>query len=219
MHMDSNGDKPTSGPKTGTATRRRGKIQVKNILNEARSILIEQGYAGLTIRKVAKNLDISLGNLTYYFPSKQDLLRALIADLLDEYHEALLAEQARFPDDAHGRFLAYLEYLIADCKNPDTRAIFFQIWGLATHSNAVRDLRDRVYSQFRADAVELIAPLDPSAGAAELDARAGTLIAMVEGLHVIFDLSRGVLHLPSTFETEFRNAAYRLMTGEATRVA
>lgn len=201
----------TAGPRTGTAKLRRGQVQVKRILLEARSLLVEEGYAGLTVRKVARNLDISLGNLTYYFPNKDDLLRALIADMLDEYHQVLLNEQERFPDDPHGRFLAYIEFLIADCESPDTRAFFFQIWGLATHSDLVHELREQIYAVFRADAAGLVATLKPDASAAEINALTAMLISMIEGLHIVADLNRKGLKLPPDFEKHFRNCAYRLI--------
>jgi AcrR family transcriptional regulator len=212
MPLDVNSTDTAPGPKMGTAIRRRGKDQVEKILRAAQSLLINEGYAGLTIRKVARQLGISLGNLTYYFPNKDKLLQALIADLINEYHEALLAEQERFPDDPHGRFLAYLEYLISDCKNADTRATFYQIWGLATHNELVSELRDEIYSVFRADAIELLRPLNPTISDAAISSLAATLIALIEGLHVILDLNRETLDLPKDFEAEFRNSVYGLMT-------
>ena len=209
--MDNGSRNHLPGPKTGTATRKRGKHQVKKILSEARSILIEEGYAGLTIRKVARNLDISLGNLTYYFPSKEELLRALIADLLSEYHDEFLKEQKQFPDDPHGRMLAYIEYLIADCEKPDVRALFFQIWGLATHSEVVNELRDEIYSVARADAFELITALHPDLPEPQINTLTAIFISLIEGLHVIADLSNGVLKLSASFKKEFRNTVYRNM--------
>ena len=210
--MDTRQNDNPHGVKAGTATRRRGKAQVRKILDESRSLLINEGHAGLTLRKVARNLDISLGNLTYYFASKDQLIQALIADLLDEYHNAFLAEQARFPDDPHGRFLAYLEYLIADCKKPETRSVFFQIWGLATHSDIVHQLRDEIYTLARSDAMELIAGLNPEATVAELNALAAMFVSMIEGLHVIADLSDSVMQVPEDFESSYRDAIYGLMT-------
>jgi AcrR family transcriptional regulator len=212
MLMVTNINPTTLGSKVGTATRLRGQKQVKKILKEAQSILAREGYAGLTIRKVAKNLNISLGNLTYYFPNKNKLLQALIADLLYGYHEALLAERRRFPDDPHGRFLAYLEYLISDCKNADTRATFYQIWGLATHNDVVHELRDQIYSAFRADIIEILRPLKPKMNDDTLNNRAATFMALIEGLHVIFDLDRDLLQLSADFEAEIRNTVYQLMT-------
>lgn len=209
--MDDIVDKDLPGPKTGTATRRRGKTQARKILIEARRILIEEGYAGLTIRKVARNLHISLGNLTYYFPNKEKLLRALIADLLNEYHQGYLEEQQRFPDDPHGRLLAYIEYLIADCQKQDVRALFFQIWGLATHSDVVNELRDEIYAVARADAAELINALHPDASEAAINSLAAVFIVLIEGLHVVADLNSDVMNLSADFRQEFRNTVYRIM--------
>lgn len=211
--MDTTESTDIPGTKAGTATRRRGRTQVKKIVTEARSILIDEGYAGLTMRKVARNLDISLGNLTYYFAGKGDLLRAVIADLLAEYHEVALREQQRFPDNPHGRFLAYLEFLISDCLNPDTRSLFFQIWGMATHVDIVSQLRDEIYTLARADAIDVISPLHPNASESEVNTLAATFIAMIEGLHVVADLNREILHLPTNFEQQFRNLAYKLVSG------
>ena len=212
-NMDTMNSTDIPGTKAGTATRRRGRNQAKKIVKAARSILIEEGYAGLTMRKVARRLDISLGNLTYYFAGKDDLLRAVIADLLAEYHEVALREQQRFPDNPHGRFLAYLEFLISDCLNPETRSLFFQIWGMAIHVEIVSQLRDEIYAVARADAVDVIAPLHPDASESEINSLASMFIAMIEGLHVVADLDRELLRLPPDFEQQFRNMAYKLVAG------
>lgn len=198
------------GAKPGTATRSRGRKQARKILLEARNLLIFEGIGGLTVRRVASNLGISLGNLTYYFPNKDALLRALIADLLMEYDDALERERERFPNDPGKRFLAYLDYLIADCKKPDTRGVFFQIWSLATHSGVVHELRDEMYADFHAKTCELLRPLNPTINRSELSDLATTVIAMLEGLHVILDLDRNVMELSRQFERRFRESICRL---------
>ena len=210
--MPSGQNDTESGPKAGTATRRRGQARVENILRSAQSLLISEGYSGLTLRKVANRLGMSLGNLTYYFPTKDKLLQSLIADLLAAYHAELEREQRRFPDDPEGRLLAYLEYLIADCKNKETRATFFQIWGLATHLDNVNALRDQIYESFRDDALALIRPLNPGVDEASLNKRVAALIAFIEGLHVIFDLGDHVLALSPDADAHFRDLAYGLVT-------
>ncbi|MEZ5498877.1 MAG: TetR/AcrR family transcriptional regulator [Steroidobacteraceae bacterium] len=200
-----------TGLKSGTAIQNRGKAQARKILAEARRLLINAGFAGLSLRKIAKNLNISLGNLTYYFPSKDALMRALISDLLDAYHQAMVSEQSRFPGNPHARFRAYIDYLISDCQNSDTRALFFQIWGLARNTKIVRDLRNEMYARFRADVRPLIEPLLPGASRSGIDYRVGVLAAMIEGLHVIYDLDENVLQLPADFAKRFRDAACQLI--------
>ena len=42
-------------------------------------MLVTHGYAAFTSRRVAEAAGMAVGNLTYYFPSKRELLRVLIA--------------------------------------------------------------------------------------------------------------------------------------------
>src|SRR5678816_1519794 len=55
------------------------------ILAAAREVLVRQGYKQLTTRRVAELAGMTVGNLTYHFPSKRELLRALIQRLVAEY--------------------------------------------------------------------------------------------------------------------------------------
>ncbi|MDD2482230.1 MAG: TetR/AcrR family transcriptional regulator [Lutispora sp.] len=53
------------------------------ILAEAKDIAIKQGMAKINIRSVAKNSGIAIGTVYNYFPSKGDLLAAVIEDFWD----------------------------------------------------------------------------------------------------------------------------------------
>ncbi len=48
------------------------------IIETARRLFNEKGYNGVTMRNISDALDISVGNLTYYFRKKQDILRAIM---------------------------------------------------------------------------------------------------------------------------------------------
>lgn len=54
------------------------------ILSEAKDIAIKQGIAKINIRTVAKNSGISIGTIYNYFPSKGDLVAAVIEDFWDQ---------------------------------------------------------------------------------------------------------------------------------------
>lgn len=192
------------------AKRKRGHAQVERILTEAQSVLITKGYARLTIRRVARNLDISLGNLTYYFPTKDALLRAMIADMIDKHRQMLEEEMKTFPEEPKKRFQSYLGYLFDECKKHEVRSFFFQIWGVSTHNPTVRELRDEVYRHFREEAARLIEPLHAEIPATELNARVAGLVAFIEGLHVIFDFDSAVLNQTSDLEKSLQSQAFRI---------
>jgi len=61
----------------------------EEILKIALSLFNERGIDGVTTREIAKEIKISLGNLTYYFPSKSDIVSALMQELGKAVDDAL----------------------------------------------------------------------------------------------------------------------------------
>ena len=56
----------------------KGQLRKAKVMSVAGSILINEGVDNLILRKVATVADIKLGHLQYYFPTRDDLLEALI---------------------------------------------------------------------------------------------------------------------------------------------
>lgn len=61
----------------------------EEILETALKLFNERGIDFVTTRDIAKTLKIGLGNLTYYFPTKKDIIFALIQELGKAVDEAL----------------------------------------------------------------------------------------------------------------------------------
>lgn len=55
------------------------------ILNEAKKILYNEGYGGISIRRVAKECDIAIGTIYNYFPTKKELIVEMMTDFWQEY--------------------------------------------------------------------------------------------------------------------------------------
>lgn len=65
--------------RAGVSRETRGRI-----LNSARRLFNEQGVGNVSMRAIASDVEISVGNLTYYFPRKKDLVSALMTDDIEE---------------------------------------------------------------------------------------------------------------------------------------
>lgn len=52
----------------------------KEILEIARRLFNERGYNNVSTRDIANALDISKGNLTYYFKRKEEIIEAILAE-------------------------------------------------------------------------------------------------------------------------------------------
>lgn len=93
-----------------TPLRRRDRIRaatVEEIKQTARRLLVDQGSNGLSLRAVAREMGLTAPALYRYFPSREDLLTHLIADLYDEVTGELEATRDALPaEDTAGRLMA-----------------------------------------------------------------------------------------------------------------
>lgn len=55
------------------------------ILDQARDIVVNEGFGNLTIRRVSKNTGIAVGTIYNYFPTKDDLILQLMEDYWYSY--------------------------------------------------------------------------------------------------------------------------------------
>lgn len=77
-----------------SSTRPRSRIQQKNrerILDAALEVFSLQGFRGATLDQIAEGAGLSKPNLLYYFPSKEEVHRALLTGLLESWLDPLRA--------------------------------------------------------------------------------------------------------------------------------
>lgn len=61
----------------------------RDILRVAGRLFLGQGYTATSVRQIARELDISLGLVTYYFPTKRDLAFQLLKEELHGFTQLL----------------------------------------------------------------------------------------------------------------------------------
>ncbi|WP_131738601.1 TetR/AcrR family transcriptional regulator [Actinomadura roseirufa] len=76
------------------------------LLDAAESLLSEHGTRALTLAAVADRAGVSKGGLLYHFPTKEALVRALVARVIEEFDDLI----ASYDDGAPGSYTrAYVE--------------------------------------------------------------------------------------------------------------
>lgn len=73
--------------------KRRIKTTRLDIIQCATTVFLEQGYSAASTKKIADELDIGTGNLTYHFPTKEHLLAELV-DMLCDFQWKLMEQEA-----------------------------------------------------------------------------------------------------------------------------
>ncbi|MCP3058823.1 TetR/AcrR family transcriptional regulator [Myxococcus sp. K38C18041901] len=176
------GTLPSAKPREGTAVHAKGHERVERILDAAMEVLVEEGYAGLALRGVAQRAGLSLGNLQYYFPTKQDVVRAL----LSRYLEAAIRHVRERMDGAGAhpdqRLRHALDAILEDQESPRHFQLFAELWALAARDPMVAEALGVFYAGYREGLVELLQPLTPALTPARRERRAALLMAFFEGL-------------------------------------
>lgn len=68
------------------------------IVEESKKLFYTKGYSKTTIQEICDNTNITLGNFTYYFKTKQDLLRRVYFDYLKEIENFVVENSDEYPD-------------------------------------------------------------------------------------------------------------------------
>lgn len=154
------------------------------ILAAARSVFMELGYSRFTMRKVAAAAGISLGNLNYHFPRKDDLLKALLETIFDAYIAEFERRRTAAGASPSLQLAAVLEFWIDDLLSPETTTFFPELWALSNHDPHVAAMTDRLYQDARAPLLALLPEINPDLEPHEIERLALLMCASMEGLTV-----------------------------------
>ena len=116
-------------------------------------LVVEEGYSKISFSRIAKELDISLGNITFYFPTKEHLL-AVLCNELCSFQRELMEKEA---GEGYSDLLSYcleLTSMTAICEEDEVARDFFHaIYSSPLSLDIIRDndtekTRD-VFKKFR----------------------------------------------------------------------
>ncbi len=169
----------TASSRLDVAARTKGASTRARIVGEARRTLIEDGYDALSLRGVAARLDIRLGNLQYYFASRDALLLEVLHQEARADLEALRSVLERTEDPR-----AALDALVGTLVrrwHGEGGMVFLPMQLLAKHKPAFREAYREIYGAFYAEVERVIEAVDPGVESAECAMRARLLTALLDG--------------------------------------
>ncbi|BFM14416.1 hypothetical protein R50073_05990 [Maricurvus nonylphenolicus] len=166
----------------GTGTYNKGQERIGQILEAARDILIDNGYSGLSMRKIATAVGITIGNLHYYYPSKKDLLADLLDHVISGYLEAFETARSQAGTSLEDQFLAVISFIIDDLNTRETTYFFPELWAMANHDEVAAERMHELYHKARLDLNDLIEKLNPTLTKNEREQVALFISASMEGL-------------------------------------
>src|SRR5947207_12585397 len=85
-----------------------GSIRREQIVEAAVAVIAEQGLQNLSLSEIEKKAGMSRGQLTYYFPAKEDILLAVFDRHLQRIYERIGAPEAEGSKPGGWAWIQYL---------------------------------------------------------------------------------------------------------------
>jgi AcrR family transcriptional regulator len=201
---------------TPTSETARPRTRKDEILEAARRILIEEGHHRLTLRNVAENVGIKLASLQYHFPTKTELITALMDSGNDSYQsllESLLGVvDSSISDEA---VVAILDRVFEEYQDERSLNFHEQLWALSVRDEQSMEQYLKGYSDVWDSAAEMIGRFDPESTQDQRQTRAALIIALVDGLETFLRAEPLRRRLPATMKKSVSNLIRSIARGEA----
>jgi AcrR family transcriptional regulator len=172
--------------KPGWRARGEGGV-TRRILDSAEDVLRLHGYAGFTTRRVAAAAGIAPGNLSYHYPSKLELLRAVIERLVTRYAERMQAflQQAQLAPVE-----ALVRWLLDDATTEEAVWLFRELWAMALRDEVVRNAIDDLYDELMDRMATALEIAFPAADPKEIRDLVQFIALVSEGSTVVYGTRR-----------------------------
>lgn len=174
-----------------------GLATITEITRAAEKVLVEQGHAALSMRRVADESGMKLGNVTYYFPTKAALIRAMLDSIVESFREPNKLFDEMMPKGPERALARLMENWMRFNASRRASRIYVEIWSMANNDVNVSEIVDEYYREGRERIHRTLRVLNPRLSDAELDALALFAVATMEGVMVfVNEGTRDIGHLP-----------------------
>jgi len=163
----------------------KGSSTATRILEEAKNILVEDGFLGLSFRAIAKRTGTTVGNIGYYYGTKDDLMVDLAEYIFERWEFRLQRDMPPSMTDRREKFRYFIRYMIDQNKQRKTMFLLLEMWAMANRSLAVSKMMDTFYGRLRDSIDGMIADLNPKMTADTRALRAALITTQIEGLMIL----------------------------------
>ncbi len=158
----------------------KGTEREAEILAAAREALVGGGVDGFVLRSIAERCGMKLGNLQYYFATRDDLLEAL---LCAEASVDLRTLRARRSDDPELDFRQTIGELI-DRWGTAEENVYLPIGALSLPNQRLRRVWSGIYRAFYDAMGDLVERVDPGVTPEAAVTRAMKITALLDGAFI-----------------------------------
>jgi AcrR family transcriptional regulator len=171
----------------------RAPLRKREILEHFQQVLVEEGFEGASIGKIARRMGINPSLIIHYFTTKEDMIVELVDYILEKY-ETNFRNKLEVINDPGERLMAGLENILGVgwISLVDTRA-FNACYYLSLRNPRVKVRLQKMYQRFRKYLIREITIYRDEGffDSTDPDKDADLIISIVEGLNFYRNISGG----------------------------
>ena len=195
-------------PESRVPQQARGEERRERILSATLAVIGRAGIGAVTHRSVAEEAGVPLGSLTYWFATKDDLLREALRRFVAEEAERLRGVAAQLDADAGPADIAerYAAVLMAGPAEGSAEQIAqFELYLEAARNPALRDIARESFAAYEEVAVAALR----AAGVEDPERIAPLFVSLADGLGLRRMAAGAALPLDALLLELFRGVAPR----------
>ncbi len=173
-------------------TGNKGALRQAAILDAAEEVLVTKGNAGSAMRDFAAAAGVRVGHLQHYFPTRADLIRAVLDRSLQRSLQRLSDISGIVVGDGpglgqpltreySGRLIAAL---LAEHSDPAGTGMHVEVWAIASADEQIAAAVRAFYARYALHVADLVRQARPELANKQRDAVAGTIVSLFEGAAV-----------------------------------
>lgn len=169
----------------GSATSMKGQQRVREILKAAAAILNKGGSENFSMNKVADEVGLSLSNVQYYFPTRKDLVWALLSGMLREVDDEARQLVSSHPSSDKKRLVAFIEHSLEMNAIPMNCAVAWNAWAMSRYDKDIKEILDKWYVGYLEIITTLVTKVNPKLSKQRQAFIATFISAAIEGESII----------------------------------
>ncbi len=152
------------------------------IVKAAKRVFLRAADSGFSMRNVAREAGMSMGAVQHFFPTREELMAAMLEYVVNEYEAAYDRVFSELPFNGEARLLGVIDYLVVDITRAQTRQFFFALWALSCHSSFAAALVEKMYSHHRRNLAAFVGAARPALSEEKCLEAAVEIAALIDGL-------------------------------------
>lgn len=168
-------------PPTRPGVYPRGADTVDAILKAALRVLIEEGASSFTLRRIAMECGLQVGNVSRHFPRKEMLVQVLLEELLSPTEGEVKKGIIDTGMPADEALALVISGSLDEIQTKKMTRLFIELWAMANHNDFVAERVELVYRYVHKMISVFVAELNPSLSQDEVEIVSVYISASIEG--------------------------------------